>query len=52
MQIDSLIHLDRIREIAFSFPGVTEASCYGTPAFYLNKKLLARFKEDGLSLVI
>jgi hypothetical protein len=52
MPIDAFAYMDRLREIAFSFPGITEASCYGTPAFYVNKKLLARLKEDGLSLVI
>jgi hypothetical protein len=33
-------------------PGVSEDSCYGTPAFYVSKKLLARMKEDGETLVV
>ena len=34
------------------FPGVTEGICFGTAAFYVNKKLLVRFKEDGETLVV
>lgn len=33
-------------------PGVTEKLCYGTPAFYVNKKIFSRLKEDGETLVV
>ena len=35
-----------------ALPGVTEGTCFGTPAFYVNKKLLARLKEDGETLMV
>jgi hypothetical protein len=38
--------------MALSFPGVAEAISYGTPSFKLKDKLLARFHEDGVSLVL
>ncbi len=52
MNIDSFIYLDRVRKIAMQLPGVTESTCFGTPAFYVNKKLFARMKEKGDVLVI
>ncbi len=39
--------LDDIRRIALTFPKVEERISYGTPAFFVGKKMLARFKEDG-----
>ena len=38
--------------MALGLPGVEEAPCYGTPGFRLRKKLLARFHQDGESLVL
>lgn len=35
-----------------AFPGVQEGGSYGTPAFKVNGKLLARFHPDGESLVV
>ncbi len=52
MNIDAFIYLERIREMIFSLPGTTEGSCYGTPGFYVKKKLFARLKEDGETLVV
>lgn len=40
------------REIALALPGVEEGTCYGTPAFRVRGKFLARLKEDGETLVI
>jgi hypothetical protein len=40
------------REIARALPGVEEGTCYGTPAFRVRGKFLARLKEDGESLVV
>jgi len=36
-----------VRKIALSFPGVIEGTSYGTPAFRVGKKFLARLREDG-----
>ena len=52
MNIDAFYYLDAIRKIALSLPGVEEYTCYGTPAFRVKKKLLARIKEDGETLAI
>jgi hypothetical protein len=38
---------DTVRKIALSFPGVIEGTSYGTPAFRVGKKFLARLREDG-----
>lgn len=52
MNIDSLHYLDKIRAIALTLPGVTEGSSYGTPGFYVGKKLFTRLREEGNILVI
>lgn len=39
------------RKMLLSLPGVEEL-CYGTPGFHVRKKLLARLKEDGGTLVV
>lgn len=38
---------ETVRKIALSFPGVEEGTSYGTPAFRVRKKFLARLREDG-----
>ncbi|MGH7506606.1 MAG: MmcQ/YjbR family DNA-binding protein [Longimicrobiales bacterium] len=43
---------EQVRAIAMALPGVEEAPCYGTPGFRVRKKLLARFHQDGESLVL
>jgi hypothetical protein len=43
--------LDDIRRIALTFPKVEERPSYGTPGFFVGKKLLVRFKEDGADVV-
>ena len=40
------------REIALGLPGVAESTSYGTPAFRVRKKLIARQHQDGASLVV
>jgi len=35
-----------------ALPGVTESLSHGTPAFYVQKKLLARIWENGEVLVV
>ena len=44
--------LTTIRRVALGLPGVEESTSYGTPAFKLRKKLLARLHQDGKSLVL
>ena len=41
-----------VREIALALPEVEEGTSYGTPAFKVKGKLLARLKEDGETLVV
>jgi len=41
-----------VREIALSFPGVSEGKSYGAPAFVVNKKFFTRLRRDDASLVL
>ena len=41
-----------IRKMALSMEGVEESTSYGTAAFKIGGKLIARLKEDGESLVV
>ena len=43
---------DDVRKFALVWPEVEDATSYGTPALKIRKKLLARLKEDGDSLVM
>jgi hypothetical protein len=43
--------LTTIRRVARSFPGVEEGTSYGTPAFRLKGRLLARLHQDGESII-
>jgi hypothetical protein len=43
--------LAAIRRAASAFPGVDEGMSYGTPAFRLKGKLLARLHQDGGSIM-
>ncbi len=43
---------ETVRRLALTLPGVEEGTCYGTPAFRVRGKLLARLREDGESLVV
>lgn len=43
---------EAVRQIALEFPGVEEGLSYGTPAFRVGGKFLARLREDGESLAI
>jgi hypothetical protein len=44
--------LATIRKVALAFPGMAEGTSYGTPAFRLKGRLLARLHQDGASLVL
>lgn len=41
-----------VRRLALAFPGVDEGTSYGTPAFRVRGKFLARLREDGESLAL
>ena len=41
-----------VRELAMALADVTEKPCYGTPAFYVKRKLFARLLEDDGTCVI
>ncbi|MCP3404873.1 MmcQ/YjbR family DNA-binding protein [Bradyrhizobium sp. CCGB01] len=43
---------DDVRNFALTWPEVEDGTSYGTPALKVRKKLLARLKEDGDSLVV
>lgn len=43
---------DDVRNFALTWPEVEDGTSYGTPAVKVRKKLLARLKEDGDSLVV
>jgi len=43
---------DDVRRIALAWPEVEDGTSYGTAALKVRKKLLARLKEDGDSLVM
>jgi hypothetical protein len=43
---------DTVRQLALALPGVEEGTSYGTPAFKVKGKLLARFHQDGESMVV
>jgi hypothetical protein len=49
---DPFIYLQFIRQHLATLPGTSEGICYGTPGFYVQKKLLARLWENGLVLVV
>ena len=41
-----------VRKLALALKNVEEGTSYGTPAFKVDGRLLARLKEDGESLVV
>ncbi|MEO6340124.1 MAG: MmcQ/YjbR family DNA-binding protein [Caulobacteraceae bacterium] len=43
---------DDVRAIALALPGAEESTSYGTPAFKVGGKMLARKHQDGVSLVV
>lgn len=40
-----------VRRLALALPEVSERLCYGTPGFFVGKKLMLRMWEDGETLV-
>jgi hypothetical protein len=45
-------NFETVKTIAMSLPGAYERTSYNMPAFYVGKKLFARLREDGFSLVV
>lgn len=41
-----------VRKLALSFPGMTEGTSYGEPAFLLDGKFFSRFNEKERGLVV
>jgi hypothetical protein len=52
MNIDTFHYLETIRKYILALPGVEEYTSSATPGFRVNKKLLARLREDGETLVV
>jgi hypothetical protein len=52
MDMDMFVYLDKLRKLTASLPEVMEKTSYGTPAFFVRKKLIMRMKEDGETLAI
>jgi hypothetical protein len=50
--MDTLYWLNWLRNTMLAFPATEEYLCYGTPAFRVKKKMVARLREDGENLVI
>lgn len=46
------VTFETVRQLALALPGVEERTSYRTTAFKVNGKLLARFHQDGESLVV
>jgi hypothetical protein len=46
------VTFDDVRKIALAWPEVEDGTSYGTPALKVRKKMLARLREDGDSLVM
>ena len=44
--------IELVRRMALALPGVREGVCFGTPAFYVGRKLMLRLREDGEMLVV
>src|SRR5579859_4383572 len=43
---------ETVRELALALPEVVEGTSWGTPAFKVRKKLIARIREEGILVVI
>lgn len=52
MKDKTILALTFIRNIVAELPGTEEKICFDTPAFYTNKNIFARLKEDEEDLVI
>ena len=46
------VTFEGVRRIALALDGVAESTSYGTPAFKLGSKLIARLRDDSETLVV
>lgn len=46
------VSFELVRQAALALPGVEEGTSYGTPAFRVRGKFLARLREDGESMAV
>jgi len=51
-EVDTVVYLEFIRKAVQNLPGVVEKPSYSTPGFFAGKKLFARLKEDGETVVV
>jgi hypothetical protein len=52
MNIDVIEFYNKVSSVVLQLPGAITSTSYGTPAFKVNKKMFARLKEDGKTLVV
>jgi hypothetical protein len=52
MNIDSFHYIQTVKKFIITLPDVEEYTCFGTPAFRVNKKFLGRLREDGESFAL
>jgi len=52
MKKTETVTFETVRQLMFALPGMTEGTSWGTPAFRVRNKLLARLHEDGETLVL
>jgi hypothetical protein len=50
--LDTIVIYQKVSQLALALPDVEAGSSYGTPAFKIHKKLMARFKKDGKTLMV
>ena len=48
----SMASCEMVRQIALSTPNVNQRPSYGTPAFFVKRKLFARLLDEGDSVVV
>lgn len=46
------VHIETVRRLALALPGIEEGVCYGTPAFYVRRKMVVRLRDDHETLVV
>jgi hypothetical protein len=44
--------IQTVRRLAMALPEVEEGVCFGTPAFYIKGRLMARLREDDETLMV
>ncbi len=52
MPVSSIILYNKLSKVALTLPGVYEKLCHDTPAFYAEKKMFVRLKEDGETIAL